>query len=182
MNPGSSTNPPYFPTNTTSMPTNLSNSPFLALRHDDSCGRHKTESITSSSSNGKTPFSSLGGSSSTSYANTNGHSNGITSNGQTGNTPYTNGYPQPTHGGDDFIKLDAPQQDVLLLHGPRQKYSLEKAQQIPELRADREILIQVLAVGLNPVDWKGADYGKSPCWKRQGPIASGIPPVYATLD
>jgi len=161
------------------MPTNLSNSPFLALRNDDNCGRHKTESVTSSSSTGKTPFSSLGGSSTTS--NTNGHSNGVTSNGQTGNTPYTNGYPQPTHGGDEFIKLDAPQQDVLLLHGPRQKYSLEKAQQIPELRADREILIQVLAVGLNPIDWKGADYGKSSSQTQKRPCYLRIPMVCAIL-
>ena len=30
---------------------------------------------------------------------------------------------------------------------------------IPELHGDDEILVQVLAIGLNPVDWKGADYG-----------------------
>lgn len=72
---------------------------------------------------------------------------------------FGNGLSQLNHKPDEFIKLDRPQQDVLLLHGPRQKYSLEKARDIPELRSDREILIQVLAIGLNPVDWKGADYG-----------------------
>lgn len=61
--------------------------------------------------------------------------------------------------GDEFLRLPSPQQDVLLLHGPRQKYKLEQSQDIPELRDDKEILIQVLAVGLNPVDWKGADFG-----------------------
>lgn len=145
------------------MPSGLSNSPFLALRADEACGRAKAQHKTSA------PFSSLsisGPPAANGYANghtngyTNGHSEGTTTtNGITGNTPYTNGTPQPNHH-DEFLKLDQPQQDVLLLHGPRQKYSLEKAQEIPELRADREILIQVLAIGLNPVDWKGADYGK----------------------
>lgn len=132
------------------MPTNLSNSPFLALRNDDSCGRHQH-----SASPTPAPFSSLSTrrpqQSSSPY--TNGYTNGVN-----GDTPYTNGLAQ-VNGQDDFIRLDSPQQDVLLLHGPRQKYSLEKAQEIPELRSDREILIQVLAIGLNPVDWKGADYG-----------------------
>ena len=81
----------------------------------------------------------------------------------------------PTERYDDedvFQHLAKPQQDVLLLHGPRQKYALEKNAQVPELRSDREILIQVragppavitradqfaqvVAIGLNPVDWKG---------------------------
>lgn len=81
----------------------------------------------------------------------------------------------PTEKYDDedvFQHLAKPQQDVLLLHGPRQKYALEKNAQVPELRSDREILIQVrgrlaavitradqlaqvVAIGLNPVDWKG---------------------------
>lgn len=136
------------------MPTNLSNSPFLALRNDDSCGRHKE-----AGSSSPAPFSSLSarGSSQRSGGSTNGYTNGVN-----GDTPYTNGYAQLSHNKhDEFIRLDSPQQDVLLLHGPRQKYSLEKAQEIPELRSDREILIQVLAIGLNPVDWKGADYGRA---------------------
>ena len=44
---------------------------------------------------------------------------------------------------DLFQHLSKPQQDVLLLHGPRQKYSLQTTGQIPELRAEREILVQV---------------------------------------
>ena len=145
------------------MPTGLSsNSPFLALRSDDTCGRHKAESVSSSTS-GRVPFASLGGLSTQRTNGTNAQhndkQNGTSNYGTNGDTPYTNGLTQVNHKGDDFIRLEAPQQDVLLLHGPRQKYSLEKAQSIPELRSDREILIQVLAVGLNPVDWKGADYG-----------------------
>ena len=47
------------------------------------------------------------------------------------------------HDGDAFQHLPKPQQDVLLLHGPRQKYSLQTTGQIPELRSEREVLIQV---------------------------------------
>lgn len=48
--------------------------------------------------------------------------------------------------GDDentFQHLPKPQQEILQLHGPRQKYRLEKAGDIPELRSEREILVQV---------------------------------------
>lgn len=65
------------------------------------------------------------------------------------------------HDEDEFLRLEKPQQDLLLLHGPRQKYTLEKSKEIPELHGDDEILVQTLAIGLNPVDWKGADYGFS---------------------
>ena len=44
---------------------------------------------------------------------------------------------------DVFQHLPKPQQEVLLLHGPRQKYTLETNGEIPELRQEREILIQV---------------------------------------
>ena len=60
---------------------------------------------------------------------------------------------------DEFPKLSNPQQNVLLLHGPRQRYTLEESKDIPELRTDRELLVQVVAIALNPVDWKGADFG-----------------------
>lgn len=75
----------------------------------------------------------------------NGYANGV--NGHNGSTA------------DEFLKLSKPQQDVLLLHGPRQKYTLEPATDIPELHDERELLVQVLAIALNPVDWKGADFG-----------------------
>lgn len=59
---------------------------------------------------------------------------------------------------DGFQRLPKPQQEILLLHGPGQRYRLEKAHDIPELKSDQEILVQVVAIGLNPVDWKGPDY------------------------
>lgn len=44
---------------------------------------------------------------------------------------------------DAFQHLPKPQQEILQLHGPRQKYCLDKAGEIPELRSEREILVQV---------------------------------------
>ena len=54
-----------------------------------------------------------------------------------------NGHANVLHDGDAFQHLPKPQQDVLLLHGPRQRYSLQTTGQIPELRSEREVLIQV---------------------------------------
>ena len=52
-----------------------------------------------------------------------------------------------TNGGneteDQFQRLPKPQQDILLLHGPGQRYRLERAHDIPELQSDQEILVQV---------------------------------------
>jgi hypothetical protein len=53
--------------------------------------------------------------------------------------------------GDDFIVLH---QEVLLLHGPKQKYAYTTEQPVPKLENDREMLVAVHAVGLNPIDWK----------------------------
>ncbi|KAK4504574.1 hypothetical protein PRZ48_005490 [Zasmidium cellare] len=130
------------------MPSAYSNSPFLSLRPDHDCGRSKSPASPSTPSKSfaslSTPATSI--TNGNGYSHTNGHANGHLN---INSTP------------DEFLKLDKPQQDLLLLHGPRQKYSLEKSKDIPALEGEREILIQVLAIGLNPVDWKGADYGFS---------------------
>ena len=133
------------------MPSVLGNSPFLSLRSDDSCGRSHDNTHSNQSSDSTIPYRSSD--SSNRHSSSHAYSN-AKSNGHGTHSGDTNG----THN-DEFLKLDTPQQDVLMLHGPRQRYSLEKAQKIPELKNDREMLIQVLAIGLNPVDWKGADYG-----------------------
>lgn len=135
-------------------------SPFVSLRPDQDCGRDKHKKSAPPSSfktyntqaNGSaTPNGDYRNGNRTAVSGyTNGYSNGYTN----GNASSQN----PDHE-DEFLRLSSPQQDVLLLHGPRQKYSLERAKDIPELRGDDEILVQVLAIGLNPVDWKGADYG-----------------------
>jgi NADPH:quinone reductase-like Zn-dependent oxidoreductase len=134
------------------MPSIDSSSQFLSLRHDATNGYAKEATSPA-------PFSSLGGSRG---------SNGIASLDQTlanglGKIDSSNGHTASTKAQDEdeFLRLEKPQQDLLLLHGPRQKYTLEKAKEIPELRGDDEILVQTLAIGLNPVDWKGADYGFS---------------------
>ena len=54
-----------------------------------------------------------------------------------------NGHSDAYDDEDAFQHLPKPQQDVLLLHGPRQKYALQKNGCIPELRSEREILVQV---------------------------------------
>ncbi len=54
-------------------------------------------------------------------------------------------------GKEDF---NVPHQEVLLLHAPRQKYAHVKEQPIPSLENDREMLVAVDVVGLNPIDWK----------------------------
>ena len=142
-------------------------SPFVTLRPDQDCGRHKEEAASSPPPLKSFGKLSLNGTSngSNGYANGNGYhqANGPTANGHTNGyiNGYTNGSTSSSHSDDEFLRLSSPQQDVLLLHGPRQKYSLERAKDIPELRKDDEILVQVLAIGLNPVDWKGADYGFS---------------------
>jgi len=50
--------------------------------------------------------------------------------------------------------FDAKHQDVLLLHGVKQRYMHTKEQPIPTLKNDREMLVAVEVVGLNPIDWK----------------------------
>lgn len=54
-----------------------------------------------------------------------------------------NGNVDTSHDDNAFQHLPKPQQDILLLHGPRQKYCLETTGEIPELRSEREILVQV---------------------------------------
>jgi NADPH:quinone reductase-like Zn-dependent oxidoreductase len=128
-----------------------SNSPFVSLRPDEQCGR-------------SLPTRSFAGLNGTLPNGVNGYANGAytpTSNGVANShaNGYTNVAATKLEEDDEFLKLSSPQQDILLLHGPRQKYSLEHSANIPELRGDSEVLVQVLAIGLNPVDWKGADYG-----------------------
>ncbi len=43
---------------------------------------------------------------------------------------------------------------MLLLHGPKQRYTHTKNHPVPSLKNDREMLVEVEVVGLNPIDWK----------------------------
>ncbi|KAI6354321.1 hypothetical protein MCOR25_008675 [Pyricularia grisea] len=49
-------------------------------------------------------------------------------------------------------------QTVLLLHQPRQPYTVTPDYPVPELRDDAEVLIRVHTIGLNPLDWKAPDF------------------------
>jgi hypothetical protein len=60
--------------------------------------------------------------------------------------------------GDD-VEFNVTHQDVLLLHASRQRYSYTKQQPVPQLTDEREMLVAVEAVGLNPIDWKAPDFG-----------------------
>lgn len=52
-----------------------------------------------------------------------------------------------------------PKQKALLLHKAGQRYDLTSEREVPQPQGDAECLIQVVSIGLNPVDWKGADFG-----------------------
>jgi hypothetical protein len=54
----------------------------------------------------------------------------------------------------ELENFNVPSQEVLLLHGPKQKYAHTKDQPIPRIQNDREMLVVVKVVGLNPIDWK----------------------------
>ncbi|RFU23894.1 hypothetical protein B7463_g12446, partial [Scytalidium lignicola] len=58
--------------------------------------------------------------------------------------------------GEEFT---SSHQDVLLLHGPKQRYAHTTKYAIPELHTEREMLVNVQVVGLNPIDWKAPDFG-----------------------
>jgi hypothetical protein len=59
------------------------------------------------------------------------------------------------HSEEDELELLRPSyQEVLLLHGPKQRYAHTKDQPVPSLQNDREMLVAVEVVGLNPIDWK----------------------------
>ncbi|KAL1859000.1 hypothetical protein VTK73DRAFT_7718 [Phialemonium thermophilum] len=49
-------------------------------------------------------------------------------------------------------------QTQLLLYQPRQQYELHHEADIPALEFG-ELMVEVLAIGLNPIDWKSAAYG-----------------------
>ncbi|KAM0748093.1 GroES-like protein [Meredithblackwellia eburnea MCA 4105] len=50
-------------------------------------------------------------------------------------------------------------QRALLLRAPKQRYELVHDHPLPALKAAHEVLIRIEAIGLNPIDWKSADFG-----------------------
>ncbi|KIW39591.1 uncharacterized protein PV06_08190 [Exophiala oligosperma] len=51
-----------------------------------------------------------------------------------------------------------PQQRVLLLHGPKQRYVEVTDHPTPSISSNRELLVRNIAIGLNPIDWKAPDF------------------------
>lgn len=49
---------------------------------------------------------------------------------------------------DTVQRVSRPQQEALLLHGPGQRYRLERSQDIPVLKSDQEILIKVCTANM----------------------------------
>jgi hypothetical protein len=45
-------------------------------------------------------------------------------------------------------------QNVLLLRQPRTPYEVVEGYPVPELGKEGEVLVQLAAIGLNPIDWK----------------------------
>jgi NADPH:quinone reductase-like Zn-dependent oxidoreductase len=47
-------------------------------------------------------------------------------------------------------------QAQLLLHGAHLPYEIHRCRQVPRLQHAGDLLIEIQAVGLNPIDWKSA--------------------------
>lgn len=54
----------------------------------------------------------------------------------------------------EVVGFDIEHQEVLLLHGKKQRYAHTKKYAVPELKGEREMLVKVDVIGLNPIDWK----------------------------
>lgn len=53
------------------------------------------------------------------------------------------------------IKHELPtRQRLLLLHGPKQDYTLTDDHPVPVTDAHHEVVVRVTTIGLNPIDWK----------------------------
>ena len=50
-------------------------------------------------------------------------------------------------------------QRALILRGPKQRYELVDDWPFPLIQRPNEVLIRIEAIGLNPIDWKSADFG-----------------------
>ena len=55
--------------------------------------------------------------------------------------------------------LPATHQRAALLRGPKLPYEVIEDHPTPQLQNEHEVLIRVEAIGLNPIDWKSADFG-----------------------
>jgi D-arabinose 1-dehydrogenase-like Zn-dependent alcohol dehydrogenase len=62
---------------------------------------------------------------------------------------------EKTHRADSPLENGLPfQQNVALLHAARQRLILTRSYPVPVPNADDELVVEIRAIGLNPVDWK----------------------------
>ncbi|KXT00416.1 hypothetical protein AC578_3349 [Pseudocercospora eumusae] len=50
-------------------------------------------------------------------------------------------------------------QCALVLHALKQRFVLSQSHPVPEVKRCNELLVEIHAIGLNPIDWKSVDYG-----------------------
>lgn len=56
---------------------------------------------------------------------------------------------------DSPLEIELPlQQNVALLHAARERLVLTEACPVPYTTKDDELVVEIRAIGLNPVDWK----------------------------
>lgn len=59
------------------------------------------------------------------------------------------------HRADSPLEGELPfQQNVALLHAARERLALTQAYPVPYPSRDDELVVEIRAIGLNPVDWK----------------------------
>lgn len=63
-----------------------------------------------------------------------------------------------THTHPQAVQTPSSRQRALLVHAAQQPYAVVNDHAIPSILHKDEILIKVIAIGLNPVDWKGPAY------------------------
>jgi hypothetical protein len=62
---------------------------------------------------------------------------------------------QDLHRADSPLEIELPaHQTVQLLHAPRQPFTLTHDYPVPVPKTSDEIVVDIHAIGLNPVDWK----------------------------
>lgn len=71
-------------------------------------------------------------------------------------TPSVGGFSNVASTPDAVTEHDIPKtQNLLLLHGKGEQYKVHEDGELPEL-AFGDLLVEIHAIGLNPIDWKSA--------------------------
>lgn len=71
------------------------------------------------------------------------------------NVPAPSDYDLKSESNSRRQQIQEPKQNALVLRAAREQYTLVTDHAIPPILHKGEILIKVVAIGLNPIDWKG---------------------------